>query len=491
VALVSWGPKTPAAHVSKVKQHSPVHWEVAPGTVVPASRVEMGVGRFAKSPDALTLYVLGKPFPARHLDAPASKPSVAQMRLYPGPAVVPDHLAVETVHGATGETEWEVFACTQAAQQEVSGRSAGDPLVVDLDRLPEGDVTRSPASGNLFGVRHGASTRAVLGSGDATQPGQRMPLRDAPVAYDLDPAGAPVSTLELRVDGIRWDEKPSLYAAAPDAVYVTRLQADGGLEVQFGDGAHGARPSTGRNNVTAGYRVGGGTVGEVESGAIGALLGRVRGVKKVSGAGPTSGGADQDDERRLRELAPARVRALDRVVSLEDAVDLALGYPGVTHAGGWQGAGPSGGSGMQLAFARAGTAGVRAPLAEEVAALSEYLDARRDTTTPLTVSPATVTRLALAVKLAVDPARAPGTVAAGAAAALSDPSGPMSERVRALGQALDPSDLYGVLHGIPGVVGVISLSLDGVGLVSATRRTAERFELLLLALSPTIETVDA
>jgi hypothetical protein len=50
----------------------------------------------------------------------------------------------------------------------------------------------------------------------------------------------------------------------------------------------------------------------VEGGAIASLLGSVRGVKKVEGAGPTSGGADQDDERRLRALVPAagaRVRA--------------------------------------------------------------------------------------------------------------------------------------------------------------------------------------
>ena len=47
-----------------------------------------------------------------------------------------------------------------------------------------------------------------------------------------------------------------------------RLDADGGVTVEFGDGEQGARLPTGRGNVTATYRVGGGTAGEVESGAI-------------------------------------------------------------------------------------------------------------------------------------------------------------------------------------------------------------------------------
>ena len=44
--------------------------------------------------------------------------------------------------------------------------------------------------------------------------------------------------------------------------------------VEFGDGVQGARLPTGRGNVTRIYRVGGGTAGEVESGAIDSLLGQ-------------------------------------------------------------------------------------------------------------------------------------------------------------------------------------------------------------------------
>src|SRR5262249_23512627 len=147
------------------------------------------------------------------------------------------------------------------------------------------------ASGNLFRVRHGTSAAAVLGSGDATQPAQRFRLPDAPLAHDLDASGAPVSSLVLRADGVRWDERETLYHADSAPAVRPLLAADGGATVEVPTGPSGARLPTGRGNITAEYRVGGGTHGEVESGAIETLLGSVRGVQKVAGAGPTSGGA--------------------------------------------------------------------------------------------------------------------------------------------------------------------------------------------------------
>jgi predicted phage baseplate assembly protein len=293
------------------------------------------------------------------------------------------------------------------------------------------------------------------------------------------------------VDGIAWDEVPSLYGAGTANAFTVRLEADGGLVVQFGDGDQGARLPTGRGNVTSTYRVGGGTEGEVEGGAIASLLGSVRGVKKVEGAGPTSGGADQDDERRLRALVPARARAFGRAVSSGDLVDLALGYPGVTHAAAWQGTGPPGcscnRSGLHLAFVRAGSQGVREPTPSEIAALARFLDARRDVTVPLCVCAAALTdpALQLAVQLAVDPHRAAADVVAAAKAALADPDGPLAPLNRALGQPLDRSDVFAILHAVPGVVGVPVLDVPGaVG--DLGRRPAERYELIVLDPDPVV-----
>jgi predicted phage baseplate assembly protein len=294
----------------------------------------------------------------------------------------------------------------------------------------------------------------------------------------------------LRIDGVRWEERPSLYRAGNARAYRSVLQADGGEIVEFG-AEQGARPSTGRGNITAEYRVGGGTQGEVEAGAIDSLLGSVRGVQKVVGAGSTSGGADQDDEARIRTLAPSRARAFGRVVSLEDAVDLALAFPGVSHAAGWVGAGrpgcACGGRGPHVAFARTGVDGPREATPDEVVALRRYLDARRDLSVRLCVVAACVTELALELTLAVDPARVAKQVLAAVKAELARDGTAVSPERRRIGEPFDPSDVYGVLHAVPGVLGVLSTKLGCVSVEQLERHPAKRYELLLLSSAPLLQ----
>ena len=482
VAVADWGANPRRAGIGTVATHEPFHWQVAPGTNVRVSKVTFATALTVLSSSGgrpVTLYVLGPRHDLVHHEFGSDR---TRLRLHPGPAEPPAHLAVETSAGL------EVLATVAGSAPEAGDTGA---MVVPLDGEPVGVVDRAPASGNLLRVRHGTSAQAVLGSGDAARAGQRMAVPDAPVAHDVGETGEPASTLELRVDRVLWQEVPSLHGVRPAQAFTTVLAADGGLEVRFGDGVHGARPATGRGNVDAAYRVGGGTAGEVESGAISTLLGAVRGVKKVAGAGSTTGGADQDDERRLRRLAPARARAFGRLISREDAVDLALGYPGVTHAAAWHGEGVPGcgcgPAGLHVAFVRAGAAGPRPPEGDEVDALTGYLDARRDTTVAICVCAGTVTTPALGATLALDPRRVAADVLAGVAAALADPDGPLAPAERTLGQALDPSDVQAVLHAVPGVLGVVSLSLDGAAFTA--RMPAARYELLVLAPDPALQAV--
>ena len=317
VAVVDWATKS--CDVVRVAAHRPVRWETAPGTNRRVSRLEFSdpVPALQNTANEKTIYVLDRRVVARHYVFPPIQPAgPAQLRLYPDPVDTPEHIAVGV--GPTDQLVWHVFGCTRAATQEDPAVSGDVPtgLIVDLvDGAPPVDALQAPASGNLVRIHHGATAKATLGSGDATSVRQTMTTPDAPIASDVDAAGTPVPTMILRVDGVQWDEVASLYAAGPQPVFATRLEVDGAVTVEFGDGEQGARLPTGRNNVTAIYRVGGGTAGEVEAGAIDTLLGSVRGVKKVRGADPTSGGADQDDERRLRQLAPTRARAFGRAVS--------------------------------------------------------------------------------------------------------------------------------------------------------------------------------
>jgi hypothetical protein len=499
VAIVDWA--SGRCDVLPVAAHTPISWEVTPGTPTRASRLEFDVteaiATLSLAEGPLTAYVVDRRVVARHYEFPqeATGATATQLRLYPAPQVSPDRVAVQT--SVDSVPTWEVLACRDAAVQEtVDDGGAGDEaavgLIVELvDGPPQGDLVQAPASANLALVRHGTTARAVLGGGDATQAGQRFTLPDAPIASDVDAAGSLVPTLAVSVDGLRWAQVPSLYGVGPAEVFVVRLDAEGGLTVEFGDGEQGSRLPTGRGSVTSAYRVGGGIAGEVESGAISSLLGSVRGVKKVEGAGATSGGADQDDERDLRDLVPGRARAFGRAVSIEDLVDLSRGYPGVTHAAAWTGSGPPGcacaGSGLHLAFLRAGSAGPRPPDLNEIGALASFLDARRDATVPLCVCAAVLTSpaVALDVALAVDPRRDVAEVVAATTAALVDPDGPLAALNRALGQPLDRSDVFAVLHGVTGVVGVTSLVVPGAG-AGVERRLAARYELIVLDPEPTV-----
>ena len=495
-AVVAW--TDDACDILSVQAHKPISWEVAPGTTTRASKLEFADDvptlQGATDGSALGVYILDRRIVARHYEFPteAEGSTANQLRLYPAPDVDPSRIAVETNVEGQPAPVWEVLECKRADAQEFledDTPDAASGLIVSLVGTgPAGTLQQARASANLAAIRHGATARATLGSGDATKPRQRFVLPDAPIAYDVDAAGSLVPTQVLRVDELSWAEVPSLYGQDGAQVFAVQLEPDGGLTVEFGDGEQGARLPTGKNNVTSTYRVGGGTSGEVETGAIDSLLGSVRGVKKVEGAGPTTGGADQDDESRLRTLVPTRARAFGRAVSIEDLADLSLSYPGVTHAAAWYGGGPPGcscgASGLHLAFVRAGTAGPRAPEATEVESLSSYLDARRDATIPLCVCAAVLTApLVLGADLAVDQRRIVADVVAAAGAALVDPDGPLGPLQRALGQPLDRSDVFAVLHAVEGVVGVPSLTVPGAT-GELGRRLAARYELIVLDSAP-------
>ena len=496
VAIVDWGEGT--CDIREVAAHKPVAWEVAPGTPTRTSKLEFAkpVPVLDLPSGPLTVYVVDRRVVARHHEFPGQRPTDAtagQLRIHPEPALDPERVAVQTL--VDDKPTWEVLACrrSQAQEQQVDGSppSVARGLILDIvGDGPQGTLSKAAASANLARVRHGETATAVAGSGDATRAGQRFTLPDAPIAYDLDEAGSVVPTLDLRVNGVHWDEAPSLYDQGAHELFGALLEVHGGVTVRFGDGEQGARLPSGRGNVRVSYRVGGGTAGEVASGEIDSLLGSVRGVKKVQGAGPTGGGADQDDERDLRTLVPARARAFGRAISIADLVDLSRGYPGVTHAAAWQGGGPPGCScgqvGLHLAFLRAGTSGPRSPLAPEIAQLASFLDARRDATVPLCVCSGELVSVVLTATLATDPRRLAADVAAAARAAVFDAAGPLAPLRRDLGRPLDRSDVYAVLHRAEGVVGVSQLDLPGaVGDIG--RLSAARWELVVLDAQSSIE----
>src|ERR1700721_1610805 len=122
-----------------------------------------------------------------------------------------------------------------------------------------------------------------------------------------------------------------LYGQAPTAqVYALQTEESGGTTVMMGDGVlAGARIPTGQNNVTANYRKGIGSAGNVDARRITLLLSRPQGVKDVTNPLPASGGADPDTIAQVQSRAPLSVMTLDRVVSLQDYQDFANAFAGI------------------------------------------------------------------------------------------------------------------------------------------------------------------
>jgi predicted phage baseplate assembly protein len=196
--------------------------------------------------------------------------------------------------------------------------------------------------GNVVRATQGATRDEPIGSGDAGAAGQTFTLWQGPLTWLAadTPSGAE-STLRIRVDGVPWTEVDSLAGRGPtERVYVTGTTGDGRTTVTFGDGVHGARLPTGHENVRATYRVGVGKSANVPAGRVTQLTTRPLGVTAVTNPLPATGGADPDGPGLAarpgltpgRARIPLAVRALDRLVCVEDYADFTRTRAGIGRA---------------------------------------------------------------------------------------------------------------------------------------------------------------
>jgi len=471
LGIVVWN--GPYALVTTVASVGSIDWSVAPGT-----KQRVGVITLT---DPLTPVLLNSPGLevalvddrklAQHYELPPLPPGATRLRVHPRPQEVPERIAVLTT------SAWELATCSLDGNDNTTDVGG---MLLALTTGFTGDAVTAPATSNLVAIQHGTTKTAPLtvAAGTSIVPG--------PVTGDVDAAGTVTDSLVVRVAGVRFDEVPTLYGRGPsEPVYSTKIAADGTLVLGFGHGEHGAQP---RGDVTALWRVGGGLGGEVDGPLIDTLLGSVRGVRQIAGVGATTGAADQEDQLRMRRAAAARIRALDRAVSLGDLSDLALTVPGTSHSAAWRGAGPPGcpcgGIGLHLAFLRTTDTSARAPLAAELLSMAGYLDARRDTSVGLCVCAGVSSALPVTATIATDPRRELPAVTAAVTAALANRTGPLAAAPREMSVPLDDSDVVAVVQPVAGVVGVVSLAVTpglrtpSAGETGIGRTPAERYELL-------------
>jgi hypothetical protein len=348
-----------------------------------------------------------------------------------------------------GEQGAEAARVAEADVETVPGAT-----VVDL----QADLTgtyRPPAVrvlGNVAPASHGETVRdEVLGSGDAASAFQAFTLAKSPLAHLPAPGGAPggASTLEVWVDGVRWQEVRDFHGrGGAERVYVTRTGPDGKTEVRFGDGITGAGLPSGRNNVVAVYRVGGGVAGRVPAATLRTPLDRPPGLRAVVNPLPSEGGADAESAADVRRNLPKTVRTFGRIVSLRDFEDAALETRLAAKAravGGWDG------ESHAVFLTVAGDGGI--PLgAETLANLVADLDARRDPNRRLRVIPHRPLPIRVEATVTPEGDRVPEDVAAAAHAAIVEL---LSFERQEFGAALRLSEVYRALQDADGVAGAV------------------------------------
>jgi len=102
--------------------------------------------------------------------------------------------------------------------------------------------------------------RVVLGSSDVNNNTQQFKLPE-----ELSKSSN-LRDIKISVDKNQWMQVDTLRKSAPsDRHYAVRRDENGGVFIQFGDGVNGARPPSGKNNVTATYRSGAGAGGNIKN----------------------------------------------------------------------------------------------------------------------------------------------------------------------------------------------------------------------------------
>ncbi len=315
------------------------------------------------------------------------------------------------------------------------------------------------AYGNVVAATLGESHREILGSGDGSKASQAFTVRHPYLTYvAANNAKGVASTLNVLVDGLPWTEVDGLAGAGPkDHVYTTRTANDGKTTIIFGDGQRGARLPSGSENVLAIYRTGPGTAASAAAGQISLLATKPLGVKAVVNPMEAAAGADPEGIASGRRNASLGVAPLDRLVSVGDYEQFALGFGGVGKASAielWDG---------RHEIVHVTVAGMDSgPLAATSQLLQSLLTALSlsgDRSQRVEVAPRAFLFLVLAANISITSGSSWDDVSAAIRQRLIDRFG---FDARSFGQDVVPSEVISVIQGVDGVASVELTFLDAV-----------------------------
>jgi predicted phage baseplate assembly protein len=182
---------------------------------------------------------------------------------------------------------------------------------------------------NIAAATHGESKREVLGAGDGAMRFQTFNLKHKPLTYvSAETLTGAQSTLEVRVNNVKWNEVSTLYGlSTDDQSYVIRHEDDGNARVQFN-----APLPSGLENISASYRIGIGLPGLLKANQLSMLAIKPLGVRGVTNPLPPAGAEDRESFEDLRGNSPLTVLTLDRLVSVKDYEDFSRAFAGFSKA---------------------------------------------------------------------------------------------------------------------------------------------------------------
>ena len=222
-----------------------------------------------------------------------------------------------------------------------------DPVAAVIDSIDGNAITTSPTAdgftkgelvinANIVEASHGVSKPGkILGSGDAAKTNQSFVLAVADISFtpDATKTSGVAAAIEVVVADRIWEQVSTLKDSAPDDHhYSIRMTEQGYIKILFGDGEHGRRLPTGKNNIRVNYRVGSGIAGNVAAGSLVKPVNPNPFVKVVAQPFHAVGGGDIEDISSLRDNAPPKLLALERAVSLSDFSHLAMGQSSIWQA---------------------------------------------------------------------------------------------------------------------------------------------------------------
>lgn len=190
----------------------------------------------------------------------------------------------------------------------------------------------SDSNGNLIMVVQGQTIMNEVEGVSTGAPNQTFSLFNTPVIS---------GTVSVYVDeGLGpklWTQVSTLATAGPtDKVYSLSTDSNGVTWITFGDGYNGAIPATSPANssgITATYRIGGGSSGNVGANQITVDSTGITGlITSVTNVAAAAGGQDAEGVAEIQQNAPQAITAGGRITSLQDYASASLEVPTVSKA---------------------------------------------------------------------------------------------------------------------------------------------------------------